>query len=124
MTSDQSDLFSDYHQVQDDAGRPALYPYICEMEVSLSSPQSLVVWCMECRRMLMRCLEVFLSVPSLVVSATMYVDLGAIVLWYATYSGTSDSGNVEDEHFVHCLEVVPSLEVELYGQYVEVQWKL
>ena len=27
------------------------------------------------------------------------------------------NGHVGDEHFVHCSEVVPSLEVEMYGQY-------
>ena len=27
------------------------------------------------------------------------------------------NGHVGDEHFVHCLEVVPSSEVEMYGQY-------
>ena len=26
------------------------------------------------------------------------------------------NGQVWDEHFVHCSEVVPSLEVEIYGQ--------
>ena len=31
------------------------------------------------------------------------------------YSGTSHAGG---EHFVHCSEVVPSLEVEIYGQYI------
>ena len=27
-----------------------------------------------------------------------------------------NNGHVGDEHFVHCSEVVPSLEVEMYGQ--------
>ena len=27
-----------------------------------------------------------------------------------------NNGHVGDEHFVHCLEVVPSSEVEMYGQ--------
>ena len=29
-----------------------------------------------------------------------------------------NNGHVGDEHFVHCSEVVPSLEVEMYGQYI------
>ena len=29
-----------------------------------------------------------------------------------------NNGHVGDEHFVHCLEVVPSSEVEMYGQYI------
>ena len=28
-----------------------------------------------------------------------------------------NNGHVGDEHFVHCSEVVPSSEVEMYGQY-------
>ena len=30
-----------------------------------------------------------------------------------------NNGHVGDEHFVHCLEVVPSSEVEMYGQLME-----
>ena len=29
-----------------------------------------------------------------------------------------NNGQIGDEHFVHCLEVVPSSEVEMYGQYI------
>ena len=29
-----------------------------------------------------------------------------------------NNGHVWDEHFVHCSEVVPSSEVEMYGQYI------
>ena len=29
-----------------------------------------------------------------------------------------NNGHIGDEHFVHCSEVVPSLEVEMYGQYI------
>ena len=29
-----------------------------------------------------------------------------------------NNGHIGDEHFVHCSEVVPSSEVEMYGQYV------
>ena len=29
-----------------------------------------------------------------------------------------NNGHVGDEHFVHCSDVVPSSEVEMYGQYV------
>ena len=29
-----------------------------------------------------------------------------------------NNGHVGDEHFVHCSEVVPSSEVEMYGQYI------
>ena len=29
-----------------------------------------------------------------------------------------NNGHVGDEHFVHCLEIVPSSEVEMYGQYI------
>ena len=28
-----------------------------------------------------------------------------------------NNGHIGDEHFVHCSEVVPSSEVEMYGQY-------
>ena len=28
------------------------------------------------------------------------------------------SGNIGDECFVHCSQVVPSSEVEMYGQYI------
>ena len=28
------------------------------------------------------------------------------------------NGHVWDEHFVHCSEIVPSSEVEMYGQYI------
>ena len=28
------------------------------------------------------------------------------------------NGDVGDKHFVHCSEVVPCLEVEMYGQYI------
>ena len=30
-----------------------------------------------------------------------------------------NNGHVGDEHFVHCSEVVPSSEVEMYGQLME-----
>ena len=30
-----------------------------------------------------------------------------------------NNGHGGDEHFVHCSEVVPSLEVEMYGQLME-----
>ena len=29
-----------------------------------------------------------------------------------------NNGHVGDEHFVHCSEVVPSSEIEMYGQYI------
>ena len=29
-----------------------------------------------------------------------------------------NNGHVGEKHFVHCLEVVPSSEVEMYGQYI------
>ena len=29
-----------------------------------------------------------------------------------------NNGHIGDEHFVHCSEVVPSSEVEMYGQYI------
>ena len=29
-----------------------------------------------------------------------------------------NNGQVGDEHFVHCSEVAPSSEVEMYGQYI------
>ena len=29
-----------------------------------------------------------------------------------------NNGHVGDEHFVHCSEIVPYLEVEMYGQYI------
>ena len=29
-----------------------------------------------------------------------------------------NNGHIWDEHFVHCSEVVPSSEVEMYGQYI------
>ena len=33
-----------------------------------------------------------------------------------------NNGQVGDEHFVHCSEVVPSLEIEMYGQYIGRGW--
>ena len=41
----------------------------------------------------------------------------AFVVMQATVE-PPNTGHVGDEHFVHCLEVVPSSEVEIYGQYV------
>ena len=32
-----------------------------------------------------------------------------------------NNGHIGDEHFVHCSEVVPSSEVEMYGQLMEGQ---
>ena len=29
-----------------------------------------------------------------------------------------NNGHIGDEHFVHCLEVIPSSGVEMYGQYL------
>ena len=29
-----------------------------------------------------------------------------------------NNGHVGDKHFVHCLDVVPSSEIEMYGQYI------
>ena len=33
-----------------------------------------------------------------------------------------NNGQVGDEYFVHCSEVVPSLEIEMYGQYIGRGW--
>ena len=30
-----------------------------------------------------------------------------------------NNGHIGDGHFVHCSEVVPSSEVEMYGQYID-----
>ena len=51
---------------------------------------------------------------------TIAVSFTSVLLFEATVcSGTSDNnGQVGDKHFVHhCSEVVPSLEIEMYGQY-------
>ena len=36
-------------------------------------------------------------------------------LWPVGFLNTPNNGHVGDEHVVHCSEVVPSSEVEMYG---------
>ena len=45
--------------------------------------------------------------------AWMLVHLGSVLLYTVE---PLNNGHGGDEHFVHCSEVVPSSEVEMYGQ--------
>ena len=41
-----------------------------------------------------------------------------VLQYYSTTVEPLNNGHIGDEHFIHCSEVAPSSEVEMYGHYI------